>query len=171
MAFLRFSKGRRTSLRLLLLSEVLRYAFYCCLSTVHLSPIKPRAVRFLLKSITKQNGSSVLYWWFFHFRNLAGVEWFHESIMCGLTCLPAYHGTLNGNSTPQMPNFYGQNRARKQDVSHFASRWITTKQRVASYLQARPGRAPRWLTRPLSKPASPNDCGLELGPFATITKL
>lgn len=116
----------------------------------------------------KKNKKRLSYLWFvFHgsIKVIPCKQYVH------LTCLPAKHGTFKWESTPQRPHFYGWKGRRKQDVSHFVSKWITTVQCAASYLQATPGWPARWLTRPLSKQATPSNSELELAPFAINVSL
>lgn len=65
--------------------------------------------------------------------------------------------------------------ARNESGNRMSAILLADESPQSSMLQVNPrlgpGRATQWLTRPLSKPGSPCDCGLGLGSFAiTISK-
>lgn len=76
--------------------------------------------------------------------------------------LPDHRGAWKANSLPQSPNFNGSTWIGKQDVSHFVSRWITISAVCCKLSPGHANQATRWLTRSLSKPGCPTDCGLGL---------
>lgn len=160
--FLRFVtfSGMCTLLRLAALLQVHRWialAQHNSLSN-RTSPRLPQ----LHSKITKPYKSDQRkYFWSILTSKWTGVKLFCGSITRGQNMPPWSHRNFKWG---QRHVFYGYG-LRKQDVSHFVSRWITTVQWAASYLQARPGWATQWLTRLLSKQAFPGGCELELAPF------